>query len=224
MGVVGESGSGKSTLARTAVGLTSLTGGSIRLDGRRLKGRASRKPIQMVFQDPYASLDPRMTVGSSIEEGLRASGEPKFTVGELLELVGLDPERRHALPKSFSGGQRQRIALVRALAASPSVLIADEMTSALDVSVQGQVINLLQSLQKQIGFSMLFITHDLPVARYVSDDIAVMYRGDLVELGPRDQVISAPQHPYTASLLSASAILTGSAALAQSTPQFTSEG
>ncbi len=209
MGIVGESGSGKSTLAKATVGLVGTRGGAIQLDGTTLKSRKSRRAIQMVFQDPYASLNPRMTIGASIKEGLSVNKKPEFTVPQLLQLIGLDADRAGQLPKDFSGGQRQRIALARALASGPDVLIADEITSALDVSVQGSVINLLLDLQRRIGFSVLFISHDLPVVRYVSDRIAVMYRGELVEVGDTDQIVHAPAHPYTIQLLEASSALSG---------------
>ncbi|MGW2445776.1 ABC transporter ATP-binding protein [Streptomyces sp. NPDC001675] len=211
VGLVGESGSGKSTLARAAVGLTPLTSGRVLLDGRPLPagGRAARwHPVQMVFQDPYSSLDPRMTVGASIAEALpRAERYPaaarRARVQELLDLVDLAPERAAGHPGGLSGGQRQRVALARALAAGPEVLIADEITSALDVSVQGTVLNLVRDLQRRMGLSLLFISHNLAVVRYVSDFIAVMYLGRIVEYGPADEVLTAPRHPYTRELLDA---------------------
>ncbi|MQA32613.1 ABC transporter ATP-binding protein [Modestobacter roseus] len=206
VGLVGESGSGKSTLARAAVGLAPLAGGEISLDGRPLSHRSGARPVQLVFQDPYSSLDPRMTVGASIAEavprGLRAA-ERRAEVARLLELVELDPTRAGAYPGELSGGQRQRVALARALAARPEVLIADEITSALDVSIQGTVLNLVRRLQRELGTSMLFISHNLAVVRYVASEIAVMYLGRIVEHGPAQQVLTDPQHPYTRDLLAA---------------------
>ena len=206
VGLVGESGSGKSTLARAAVGLTPLSGGRILLDGKPLPARPGARPVQMVFQDPYSSLDPRMTIGDSIGEavprGTRA-GDRRAEVARLLELVELDPGRASAYPGQLSGGQRQRVALARALAGRPEVVIADEITSALDVSIQGTVLNLVRRLQRELGMSILFISHNLAVVRYVADEIAVMYLGRIVEHGPADQVLSDPQHPYTRDLLAA---------------------
>lgn len=206
VGLVGESGSGKSTLARAAVGLTPLSGGRILLDGRPLSRRSGHRPVQMVFQDPYSSLDPRMTIGDSISEavprGTRSAGR-RAEVSRLLELVELDPARAGAHPGQLSGGQRQRVALARALAARPEVVIADEITSALDVSIQGTVLNLVRRLQQELGTSMLFISHNLAVVRYVATEIAVMYLGRIVEHGPADQVLTDPQHPYTRDLLAA---------------------
>ena len=207
VGLVGESGSGKSTLARTAVGLAPISSGRVLLDGadvRRLPRR--RRPLQMVFQDPYSSLDPRMTIGESIAEAMpRGSRAParRAEVARLLELVNLDPDRAGTLPAQLSGGQRQRVALARALAGRPEVVIADEITSALDVSVQGAVLNLVRDLQRQLGLSMLFISHNLAVVRYVCDFIAVMYLGRIVEMGPAERVLADPQHPYTRDLLAA---------------------
>ncbi len=206
VGLVGESGSGKSTLARAAVGLAEPTAGQILLDGVPLRHRAGqRRPLQLVFQDPYSSLDPRMTIGDSIAEAVPRSAQVdrRREVGRLLELVGLDAERSAAYPGALSGGQRQRVAIARALAGRPDVLIADEITSALDVSIQGTVLNLVRSLQRELQLSMLFISHNLAVVRYVSDLIAVMYLGRIVEVGPAHQVLSDPQHPYTKELLAA---------------------
>lgn len=205
VGLVGESGSGKSTLARAAVGLTPLTSGRILLDGKPLP-RHGRRPLQMVFQDPYSSLDPRMIVGNIIAEAIPRRGEAvdrRREVGRLLELVGLEPERAREYPAQLSGGQRQRVALARALAGRPEVIIADEITSALDVSIQGTVLNVVRDLQRQLGMSMLFISHNLAVVRYVASSIAVMYLGRIVEYGPAAQVLSDPQHPYTRDLLAA---------------------
>jgi peptide/nickel transport system ATP-binding protein len=211
VGLVGESGSGKSTLARAAVGLTPVTGGRILLDGRpprRTSRGAARRPLQLVFQDPYSSLDPRMTVGASIAEAiprgaLRGAAARREEVGLLLERVGLAADRAGEYPAVLSGGQRQRVALARALAGRPDVIIADEITSALDVSVQGTVLNLVRDLQRRMRLSMLFISHDLTVVRYVSDLIAVMYLGRIVEYGPADDVLTDPRHPYTRELLAA---------------------
>lgn len=216
VGLVGESGSGKSTLARAAVGLTEPSSGQILLDGVPLKHRAGqRRPLQMVFQDPYSSLDPRMTVGDSIAESVPRSDGPgrlnrrgqqrarREEVARLLELVGLDADRALAYPGALSGGQRQRVAIARALAGRPDVIIADEITSALDVSIQGTVLNLVRELQRELHLSMLFISHNLAVVRYVSDFIAVMYLGRIVEFGPARDVLGNPQHPYTKELLAA---------------------
>lgn len=221
VGLVGESGSGKSTLARAAVGLATPSAGQILLDGVPLEHRAGqRRPLQMVFQDPYSSLDPRMTVGDTIAEAIprRAGAEQRQgevgrgagvgrdrreEVIRLLELVELDAERAKAYPGALSGGQRQRVAIARALAGQPDVIIADEITSALDVSIQGTVLNLVRSLQRELHLSMLFISHNLAVVRYVSDLIAVMYLGRIVEFGPAQQVLGDPQHDYTKELLAA---------------------
>jgi peptide/nickel transport system ATP-binding protein len=209
VGLVGESGSGKSTLARAAVGLSPISSGRVLLDGtdvRRLPRR--QRPIQMVFQDPYSSLDPRMTIGDSVVEAMprgahRGAAARRAEVARLLGLVNLDAERADALPAQLSGGQRQRVALARALAGQPRVVIADEITSALDVSVQGTVLNLVRDLHRRLGLSMLFISHNLAVVRYLSDVLAVMYLGRIVEVGPTDQVLTDPQHPYTRDLLAA---------------------
>ncbi|MFE0103568.1 ABC transporter ATP-binding protein [Streptomyces sp. NPDC059009] len=212
VGLVGESGSGKSTLARAAVGLAPVSTGRILLDGsdvRRLRGR--RRPVQMVFQDPYSSLDPRMSIGDSIAEalprarprGLRGKAVRRAEVARLLAQVNLDPERAVLLPGQLSGGQRQRVAVARALAGQPQVVIADEITSALDVSVQGTVLNMLSDVQRQLNLTMLFISHNLAVVRYLSDHIAVMYLGRIVEAGPTEEVLADPRHPYTRDLLAA---------------------
>ncbi|ADB33931.1 oligopeptide/dipeptide ABC transporter, ATPase subunit [Kribbella flavida DSM 17836] len=210
VGLVGESGSGKSTLARAAVGLTELAGGRILLGGVPLRHRArGPRPLQLVFQDPYSSLDPRMSIGDSIAEAIPRTGPlsggsaRSAEVGRLLELVDLDPDRASAHPGVLSGGQRQRVALARALAGQPDVILADEITSALDVSVQGTVLNLVRELQRRLRLSMLFISHNLAVVRYVSDYIAVMYLGRIVEFGPAADVLADPQHPYTRDLLAA---------------------
>jgi peptide/nickel transport system ATP-binding protein len=205
LGLVGESGSGKSTLARAAVGLAPISSGRILLDERPVPQTRPR-PLQMVFQDPYSSLDPRMTIGASIAEILppgMGRSERRDEVARLLELVHLDASRAKEYPARMSGGQRQRVALARALAGRPQVLIADEITSALDVSIQGSVLNLVRELQPELGLSMLFISHNLAVVRYVAKRIAVMYRGRIVEEGPADQVLGDPQHDYTRTLLTA---------------------
>ncbi|WP_326953667.1 ABC transporter ATP-binding protein [Amycolatopsis sp. NBC_01286] len=208
VGLVGESGSGKSTLARAAVGLAPVSGGRVLLDGVDVRRLPRRKPLQMVFQDPYSSLDPRMAVGESIAEAMprgahRGAAARRAEVARLLELVNLDPDRATTLPGQLSGGQRQRVALARALAGQPKVLIADEITSALDVSVQGAVLNLVREVQRRLALSMLFISHNLAVVRYVSDFVAVMYLGRIVEAGPAEQVLTDPRHPYTRELLAA---------------------
>ncbi len=205
VGLVGESGSGKSTLARAAVGIVPLESGRILFDEAPLPP-TGRRPLQMVFQDPYSSLDPRMTIGDSIAEALppgSGRGERRSEVERLLGLVHLDPTRSRVYPANLSGGQRQRVALARALAGRPAVLIADEITSALDVSIQGAVLNLVRELQRELGFSVLFISHNLAVVRYVASHIAVMYLGRIVEFGTAAEVLSDPQHPYTRDLLAA---------------------
>ncbi|MGW4891830.1 ABC transporter ATP-binding protein [Kitasatospora sp. NPDC004240] len=210
LGLVGESGSGKSTLARALVRVHAPSAGEILFRGEELAraGRAARREIQMVFQDPYSSLNPRMTVGRILAEPLIAHGlgdraTRAARVAELLERVGLDPAAADRRPGAFSGGQRQRIGIARALAPEPSVLICDEPVSALDVSVQAQVLDLLAELQRELGLAVLFIAHDLAVVRQVSHRIAVMHGGRIVETGPADRVATAPAHPYTAELLAA---------------------
>ena len=209
VGLVGESGSGKSTLARAAVGLAPLAGGEIRLDGRplpRTPGTPFGRRVQMVFQDPYSSLDPRMTVGESVAEAMPSGSsrsERRAEVGRLLDLVHLDPALARSQPARLSGGQRQRVALARALAGRPQVVIADEITSALDVSIQGAVLNLVRELQRELGLSMLFISHNLAVVRYVASHVAVMHDGRIVEQGPASQVLADPAHDYTRELLAA---------------------
>lgn len=213
LGLVGESGSGKSTLARSVVGLAPVAGGRILLNGISLteanrESRRARRSVQLVFQDPLSSLDPRMSIGASIGEGLAASGE-RTRAGrlaqtrKLLDLVNIDPHHAGSLPRALSGGQRQRVALARALAARPEVLIADEITSSLDASVQGAVLNLVCDIQRETGVSILFISHNLAAVRYVSAKVAVMYCGKIVEVAETDQLITKPQHPYTAALLDA---------------------
>jgi peptide/nickel transport system ATP-binding protein len=204
VGLVGESGSGKSTLARAAVGLVAPVAGSILLDGKPVP-RRGRRPLQMVFQDPYASLDPRMTAGESIAEAIpRGAGVGRRDeAARLTSLVGLPPGTVDKLPAELSGGQRQRVALARALAGRPAVIIADEITSALDVSTQGAVLNLVRDLQRELSLSMLFISHNLAVVRYVADHVAVMYQGRIVEQGPAERILLNPDQPYTRRLLAA---------------------
>ncbi|MET8770783.1 dipeptide ABC transporter ATP-binding protein [Streptomyces sp. NPDC004658] len=215
LGIVGESGCGKSTLAKMLVNLEKPTAGTIRYKGEditRLSGKALkavRRNIQMVFQDPYTSLNPRMTVGDIIGEpyDIHPEAAPKsdrrHRVQELLDVVGLNPEHINRYPHQFSGGQRQRIGIARALALRPEIIVADEPVSALDVSVQAQVINLLHRLQSDFHLSYLFIAHDLSVVRHISDRIAVMYLGRIVETGSDTEIYDHPTHPYTQALLSA---------------------
>jgi peptide/nickel transport system ATP-binding protein len=207
VGLVGESGSGKSTLARAAVGLVAPAAGAILLDGKPVP-RRGRRPLQMVFQDPYASLDPRMTAGESVAEAIARgaiSGRAarRREAERLIEQVGLPAGTVDRLPGELSGGQRQRVALARALAGRPDVIIADEITSALDVSTQGAVLNLVRELQRELRLSMLFISHNLAVVRYVADFVAVMYQGRIVEHGPAEAVLGRPEHAYTRRLLAA---------------------
>jgi oligopeptide transport system ATP-binding protein len=214
LGLVGESGCGKSTLCRAILQLLRPTAGSVRFDGKEMVGlkrremQSLRRQMQIIFQDPYASLNPRHRVGQIIGDPLRlhgiASGEElKRNVRGLLERVGLGPEHYNRYPHEFSGGQRQRIGIARALALRPRLIIADEPVSALDVSIQAQIINLLEDLQDEFNLTYIFVAHDLGVIRHVSDRIAVMYLGKIVEIGPADEVYSDPIHPYTLSLLSA---------------------
>ncbi len=214
LGLVGESGSGKSTLARTILQLVPATAGAVVLEGRNLTAggepelREARRDLQMVFQDPYASLNPRMTVYATLSEPLLVHGrcrrsEARHRVAELMTLVGLAPAYMQKYPHEFSGGQRQRIAIARALALGPKVIIADEPVSALDVSIQAQILNLLAQLRRQMNLSLIFIAHDLSVVKHISDRIAVMYLGRIVELGPAVDVIERPRHPYTRALVSA---------------------
>jgi oligopeptide transport system ATP-binding protein len=213
LGLVGESGCGKSTLARLITALLPVTAGKITLDGQditRLRGRRLRRirrKMQMIFQDPFASLDPRMTVGDILQEpldnfGIGTGRDRRNRVQELLRLVGLNPNFNNRYPHEFSGGQRQRIGIARALAVNPSFIVCDEAVSALDVSIQAQIINLLQDLQHEFNLTYLFIAHDLAVVRHLSDRIAVMYLGKVVETADRNDIYDRPQHPYTKALLS----------------------
>ena len=214
LGLVGESGCGKSTLGRTILQLVRPTAGAVVLEGRLLTAlrgaslREARSAFQMVFQDPYASLNPRMTVFDALAEAMQAHAkvprrELPGRIGALLEKVGLSPQARRKYPHEFSGGQRQRIAIARALAVAPKLLVADEPVSALDVSIQAQIINLLARLSREMGLTLLFISHDLSVVKHIADRIAVMYLGRIVEIGPAAAVIEQPLHPYTKALISA---------------------
>ena len=213
VGLVGESGSGKSTVARTVAGLQKPTSGRILLDGKdlavgRRDRRAHARDVQMIFQDPYSSLNPRMSVGETLDEALATHGTGNAKaraagVKELLELVRLKPGVSELHPSSLSGGMRQRVAIARCLAVKPRLLIADEITSALDASVQGAVLNLMRDLQQELELSVLFITHNLAAVRYIADTTAVMRSGEIVEHGDADAIVTNPQHPYTQALVAA---------------------
>ncbi|MEO3875813.1 ABC transporter ATP-binding protein [Nonomuraea sp. B12E4] len=204
LGLVGESGSGKSTVARALVGLTP-SAGTMRINGADLSSRQARRRVQLVFQDSRSSLDPRFTVEQCVMEGLVGfrRRDASARVAELLDLVSLDPAIARSRPGNLSGGQRQRVAIARALAARPDVLIADEVTASLDVSVQAVVLNLLRRLRAKLGLTMVFISHNLAVVQYMCDELAVMFNGRIVEFGPADEVIEQAEHPYTRSLLAA---------------------
>lgn len=215
LALVGESGSGKSTLAKALLGLAPITGGTVHFEGRQIIGAGAklkdsdyRCRVQMIFQDPYNSLHPRLTVEANLLEPLKIHGrydskESRAKAWSVLERVGLDPQSARRYPHQFSGGQLQRIGIARALLMEPKLLLADEPVSALDVSVQAQVLNLLSRLSRESSLSLLFVSHDLAVVRQLCDRVAVMYRGELVEVGPVEQVCFEPRHPYTESLVRA---------------------
>ncbi len=214
LGLVGESGCGKSTAGKTIVRLLKPTAGSIKFEGEDISTasgsqlKAVRRELQMIFQDPYSSLNPRHTVASIVSapyriQGITPPGGNKKAVQDLLELVGLNPEHYNRYPHEFSGGQRQRIGVARALALRPKLIVADEPVSALDVSIQAQIVNLLEELQHEFGLAFVFIAHDLSVVRHISDRVAVMYLGHIVETGDSDTLYESPRHPYTVALLSA---------------------
>jgi len=214
LGIVGESGCGKSTVARLIIRLLQATEGSVRLDGRDIHAqspaelRAMRRDVQMIFQDPSSSLNPRWTIGRTLAEPMKIYGigskrEQIERVASLLDNVGLNPSYASRYPHEFSGGQRQRIGIARALVLNPKVIIADEPVSALDISIQAQVINLMQDLQEQYRLTYLFISHDLSVVEHISDRVAVMYLGRVVELASKEQLFRSPKHPYTGALMSA---------------------
>jgi peptide/nickel transport system ATP-binding protein/oligopeptide transport system ATP-binding protein len=219
VGLVGESGSGKTTLGRAIMRLVAATSGSVHFEGKPILGlsqhafRPLRRKMQIIFQDPFGSLNPRMTCGEIIGEALEIHfpalrlAARAMEVARLLEMVGLKPDMARRYPHEFSGGQRQRIGIARALAVQPSFLVCDEPVSALDVSVQAQIVNLLQDLQEQLGIAYLFIAHDLAVVEHISDELLVMHRGRIVEQAPADQIYANPQHEYTRTLLAAAPAL-----------------
>jgi len=214
LAIVGESGCGKSTVGRLLMRLIEPTAGQVWIDGEDVTKlghaamRRRRHKVQLIFQDPYASLNPRMTIGQTIAEPLMLhkvvpANQRRQRVAELLEMVGLRPEQANRYPHEFSGGQRQRVVIARALASEPRAIICDEAVSALDVSIQAQILNLLKDLQKRLGLALVFISHDLGVVKHIADRVAVMYLGKLVEIGTADMIFGAPRHPYTRALLAA---------------------
>ncbi|WP_349903433.1 ATP-binding cassette domain-containing protein [Parafrigoribacterium humi] len=215
LGVVGESGSGKSTLGKAMLGMQAASTGYVEFDGRKLASMSDseiqrfRRRAQMIFQDPFSSLDPRMRVGELVSEpfaihGLMRRRSRELAVDDLLRLVAVDPRDKYRYPHQFSGGQRQRIGIAQALAVSPEFIVCDEPTSALDVSVQAQILNLLMDLKERLNLTMVFISHDLATVRVISDRVAVLHKGELVEIGSADRIFSDPQHPYTRTLLASS--------------------
>ena len=214
LALVGESGSGKSTIGRLILRLIEPTSGQVEIDGKQLFAlkarelRALRRDVQIIFQDPYGSLNPRMTVGAMLAEPLRLHGlatgrAVEAAVADLMRLVGLQPDQANRYPHEFSGGQRQRVGIARALAVQPRIIVCDEAVSALDVSIQAQIVNLLADLRKARGLAYLFISHDLAIVRHIADRVAVLYLGRIVELAPAAELFANPRHPYTRALLSA---------------------